>query len=129
MERRAIKESPMQDGVDFRQFMYKVSEASQPDEKNWLRFRETLATAILGTLSNFAVVVVLIIFLRTGVNWNQPLERLVPSSVAISGELLGVSGVSLGRWRGGTVSPLSAAGTIASLIAMSLIAIAITVAN
>ena len=61
----------MQDGGDFRQFVFKVAEASQPEQKRWLRFRETLDTTILGTLSTSLGVVVLVDWF-TGLFWYWP---------------------------------------------------------
>jgi hypothetical protein len=51
----------VEDGGEYRQFFIKMAEASRPDRKRWLRFRETLDTTILGTLSTSMRVVVLMI--------------------------------------------------------------------
>ena len=53
----------MHEGTDFRQFVYKVAEASRTDKNRGLKFRETLDTMILGTLSTSLGIVILVICL------------------------------------------------------------------
>jgi VIT1/CCC1 family predicted Fe2+/Mn2+ transporter len=108
------EESSMEEGEDYLQFVRKVSETSQ-SEKN-LKFRQTLDTAVLvlGTLSTISGVVVLLT------------SYLVFASLhawiaAISGAILGASGLAVGRWTGGNISPFCAVGTIASLIDIVLL--------
>ncbi len=121
----------MHEGGEFRQFVFKVADASRPDRKRWQRFRETLDTTILGTLSSSLGVVILVIGLlgllgmgRPG--WHEQVRGWhMPSTnfgiVAIIGETLGVAGLALGQMRGGIIPPLCAMGTIVCLVAMYLV--------
>jgi hypothetical protein len=121
----------MQDGGEFRQFVFKMAEARRPERKRWDRFRETLDTTILGTLSTSLGVVVLVIGLLAAlgigrIGWHEqvhgkpePSTRL--GSVVIVGEILGVAGLALGQMRGGMIPPLSAVGTAVCLVQMYLI--------
>ena len=51
----------MHDGGDFRQFVCRVAAASRPEKTSWLRFRESVDTMILGTLSTSLGVIVLVL--------------------------------------------------------------------
>ena len=114
----------MENGNGYRQFVFKMAEASQPEKKSWLQFRETLDTTILGTLSTSIGVVVLIIGISDilGIrraDWHGlKLGNAELGVAAIVGELLGVAGLTVGRVRHGTVSPLAALGTAICLIQM-----------
>lgn len=120
----------MQDRGDLRQFVFKVAAASRQDKKRWRRFRETLDTAILGTLSASLGVVVLVVGVLgmmgvAHIGWGEQLRGqpqlspILPILVSI-GEVLGLAGLAFGRIRRGTISPLCAAGTIVCLIPMFL---------
>lgn len=121
----------MQDGGDFRQFVFKMAEANRPEQKRWLRFQETLDTTILGTLSTSLGVVVLVIGLLGSfgigrLGWHEQVRgKPMPSTTfglaAIVGEMLGVAGLTLGQMRGRTIPPLSALGTLICLIQMYLV--------
>ncbi len=120
----------MEKGQDFRQIVFKIAEANQTGKKHWLRFRETLDTAILGTLSTSIGVVLLLAVIAgaLGVERNQWRALMdeggVPSFTygiaAIVGEALGLIGLGLGRLRGAAFSPLSAVGTLVCLIQIYL---------
>jgi hypothetical protein len=120
----------MEPGQDYRRIFYRLAEASQAQQKRWLKFRETWDTMILGTLSTSVGVVVLIFAfqgafgIRSG-EWHElwpgapvPSPRLAIASVV--GEVLGVAGLALGKIRGDVISPLSAVGTIVCLIQIYL---------
>ena len=51
----------MQDVENYRELLRRITEASRPQRKPLVRFRETPRTAILGTLSASIAVVALII--------------------------------------------------------------------
>ena len=109
----------MENDHDYRQFVFRMVEARQPEVESWIRFRETLDTTILGTLSASVGVVVLIIgvsgilrFRRA--DWQGMMLML--GIAAIVGETLGVAGLTNGRVRNGAISPLSALGTVACFI-------------
>jgi hypothetical protein len=77
-----------------------MAEASQPEKKSSVRFRETLDTIILGTPSTSIGVLVLII-------WNSDIQgfRTVLGVAALAGEMHGVAGLTIGRLRNGTSHP------------------------
>ena len=104
----------MEEGEDYLQFVYKVSETSQSETN--LRFRQTLDTAVLvlGTLSTILGVVVLL----TSYVVYASLHAWI---AVISGTVLGASGLALSRWNGGNISPFCAVGTIASLFDIVLL--------
>ena len=120
----------MQKTEDFRRIVFRMAEASQPPTKSWLKFRESLDTMILGTLSTSVGVVVLIVGL-VGVlgvrqmGWHDlvhdaPVPSFSFAIASIIGEGLGLAGLALGKFRGGVISPLSAVGTIVCLAQMYL---------
>jgi uncharacterized Tic20 family protein len=121
----------MRDGEDFRRNIVKMAEASQAEKNGLFRFRETLDTTILGTLSTSVGLVVLLIELLgilgfRRVEWHDMVDDTAMPSftfgiAAIIGEVLGLAGLALGRIRGGTISPLSLVGTIVCLIQMYLL--------
>ena len=102
-------------------------ELAQSDRKH--RYRESLDTLILGSLSTSIGVVVLIVLFsgiagRLVAGWNQEAltdrpKYVVPNKVcgvaAIAGETLGLAGILLARKRHGTISPLSILGTLISI--------------
>lgn len=118
----------MQEGGEFRQFVLKMADTGRPERKFWDRFRETLDTAILGTLSTTLGVLVIIIGVRDvlgipRVGWLELVHgRLEPLTmlgiVVIVGEILGVAGLAVGQMRGGVIPPLCAVGTIVCLVQM-----------
>jgi hypothetical protein len=116
----------MENGRDYRQLVFKMAEASQPEKKSWVRFQETLDTTILGTLSTSVGVIVLIYgiygvlrFPRVGLH--EPMGvNAVLGIAALTGEMLGVAGLAIGRLRDGTISPLAAFGTAICLLVMYL---------
>jgi hypothetical protein len=105
----------MENGRDYRLLVFKMAEASQPERKSTVRFRETLDTTILGTLSTSVGVIVLMIWI-SGIQGFQTVLEVA----AIAGEMLGVSGLTIGRLRNGTIAPLAALGTAICLILMYL---------
>ena len=120
----------MEKGQDFRQIVFKIAEANQTGKKHWLTFRETLDTAIFGTLSTSVGVVILLTMISAalGVQRNEWRALMgdggVPSFsygiAAVVGEALGLIGLGLGRLRGAAISPLSAVGTLLCLIQIYL---------
>jgi hypothetical protein len=93
------------------------------------RWRDSLDTLLLGTLST-SIGAVLLIALASGVaprpipGWNElaisfSASYYIPSKDcgigAVVGVFLGMAGVLLARWRHGTSSPLSILGTLISL--------------
>jgi hypothetical protein len=120
----------MQQSQDYRRIFFRMAEASQPQKRVRLKFRETLDTMILGTLSTSVGVVVLVIGLVGAVGvrrmeWHDLVEGTpVPAFsfgiASIVGEGLGLAGLALGRFRGGVISPLSAVGTLVCLCQMCL---------
>ena len=114
----------MENVHDYRQLVFKLADASQPEQKSWLRFRETLDTAILGTLSTSVGVIILIIGISSTlqrVGWYELVLAYPALGVgAIAGEMLGVGGLMVGRVRNDAVSPLAALGTAICLIQMYL---------
>jgi hypothetical protein len=95
----------------------------------WLRWRDSLDTLLLGTLST-SIGVVLLIALASGVarrpipGWSEPAisssaSYYIPSKDcgigAVVGVFLGMAGILLARCRHGTNSPLSILGTVISL--------------
>ena len=115
---------PMENDHDYRQFVFRMVEARQPEEKPWLQFRETLDTAILGTLSASVDVVVLIIGVSEMLKFSLAEWQgmmLMLGIAAIVGELLGVAGLTIGRVKNGAISPLAAIGTVACFIQMYLL--------
>jgi hypothetical protein len=112
----------MENGRDYRQLVFKMAEASQPEKKSWVRFQETLDTTILGTLSTSVGVIVLIFgiygilrFPRVGLHDPMGVNTFLGIAV-IAGEMLGVAGLTIGRLRDGTISPLAALGTAICLV-------------
>jgi hypothetical protein len=120
----------MRDAEDFRLVVFKMAQAAQPEKQRLFRFRETLDTTILGTLSTSIGLVVLFIGLSGLLGfhhreWHDLLGKaVVPSFVfrvaTIVGEGLGLAGLALGWMKGGTIPPLAAAGTIVGVIQIYL---------
>jgi hypothetical protein len=116
----------MENGHDYRQLVFKMAEASQPEKQSWTQFQETLDTTVLGTLSTSVGVVVLIIGVsgilgfHRAESHNQMLGNTMLGIAAIVGEMLGVAGLTIGRVRNGTISPLAALGTVTCLLQMYL---------
>jgi hypothetical protein len=116
----------MENGRNYHQLVFKMAEASQPDQKSWMRFLETLDTAILGTLSTSVGVIVLIVGISgivgiQRVGWYDLVVGNPALGVAvIAGEMLGVAGLTIGRVRNGVISPLATLGTAICLIQMYL---------
>jgi hypothetical protein len=116
----------MEDGGEFRQFVFKMAEASRSERKLWHRFRETLDTTILGVLSTSLGLIVLGIGVLGAIGrieWHEqvrgrPEPSVMLGIVVIVGEILGVAGLALGQMRGGMIPPLCAVGTIVCLVQM-----------
>jgi hypothetical protein len=114
----------MENDRDYRQFVFRMVEARQPEEKSWIQFRETLDTTILGTLSASVGVVVLIIGVSGVLRFSRAEWQgtmLMLGIAAIVGETLGVAGLTIGKVRNGAISPLAAFGTVACFILMDLL--------
>jgi len=112
---------------NYLQLLLKLAEANQPSKKRWIKFRETLDTAILGTISTAVGTVALIVVIEClATGYKEGLhDRLGPvpdlgimGIAVIVGEGLGLAGLALGKLRDGTISPLSAIGTIVGLIGL-----------
>jgi hypothetical protein len=102
---------------------------SHPRASRKPRFRESLDTLVLGTLST-SIGVVLLIALAAGIagrpipGWNEraisSAYYYVPSKdcaiAALVGDCLGLVGIMLARHRHGTISLLSTLGTAFSLL-------------
>ena len=85
----------MQEGADFREFIYRVSETSQSNKKNRPRIRERLDTSILGMLSVFLGVVVLIIGSMAILNLGRRLEsQLFGYSAALARYPIAVASIA-----------------------------------
>jgi hypothetical protein len=113
----------MENGHDYRQLVFRMAEASQPEKKSWTQFRETLDTTILGTLSASVGVVVLTIGVSGMLRFSRAEWQgmmLMLGIAAIVGGMLGVAGLTIGRVRNGAISPLAALGTVACFIQMFL---------
>ena len=116
--------------ADYRQLVVKLSPARGPGVVRRLRFRDSLDTLVLGSLST-AIGIVLLIALASGIarrsipGWNEraistSANYYIPSKdcavAALIGEGLGLAGITLARYRHNTISPLSALGTAISLL-------------
>jgi hypothetical protein len=120
--------------VEYRQLVPNLRLPGHPGARRRSRFRESLDTLILGTLST-SIGVVLMAAFACGVarhpipGWN---ERAISSSAsyyipskdcaiaALIGEALGLAGIILARYRHDTISPTSAAGTAICFLHISL---------
>jgi hypothetical protein len=108
-----------------------------PESRPKSRFRETLDTAILGSLSSSVGIVVLIVVMsgligRRVSDWHEDkfiyttrvINYLEPSSTCavatVVGEILGLAGIALAWNRRRTISPLSTIGTLTCLLHMFL---------
>jgi hypothetical protein len=114
----------MENDHDYRQFVFRMVEARQPEAKSRIQFRETLDTTILGTLSASIGVVVLIIGVSAILRFSRAEWQgmmLMLGIAAIVGGMLGVAGLTIGRVRNGAISPLAALGTVACFIQMQLV--------
>jgi hypothetical protein len=114
----------MENDHDYRQFVFRMVEARQPEAKSRIQFRETLDTTILGTLSASIGVVVLIIGVSAILRFSRAEWQgmmLMLGIAAIVGGMLGVAGLTIGRVRNGAISPLAALGTVACFIQMHLV--------
>jgi hypothetical protein len=107
---------------DYRQLLFKLAVAGQTPRRRLLKFRETLDTAILGTMSTSIGIAALIVVawcIATGHKFEGRVGSLptilAVGIVVIVGEGLGVAGLTLGRIRDGIIPPLSAIGTIVCL--------------
>jgi hypothetical protein len=120
----------MQQGEDYRLNFRVMAEKSHAPTESWLKIRETLDTMILGTLSTSVGVVVMIVGVVTvwglsRVEWHELVRGtsfpiFVFGIASIVGEALGLAGLALGTMRRGTISPLSAVGTVVCLGQMCL---------
>jgi hypothetical protein len=116
----------MENGHDYRQLVFKMAEASQPEMKSWIKFRETIGTAILGTISTSVGVVVLIngvadMLRGRRVESHDPmLLNSALGAAAVVGAIIGLAGLTLGRVRNSTISPLATLGTAVCLIQIYL---------
>jgi hypothetical protein len=102
----------MENSHDYRQLVFKMAEASQPEKKSGIQFRETLESTILRILSTSRGIVVLTMGV-SGILGSRAAELGI---AAIIGEMQGAAGVTIGRARNGTISPLAALGTALNLI-------------
>ena len=115
--------------VEYRRNVLRMQPPDDPETGRRPRWRDSLDTLLLGTLST-SIGVVLLIALASGVarrpipGWNEraisvSASYYIPSKDcgigAVVGVFLGMAGILLARWRHGTHSPLSALGTVISL--------------
>ena len=120
--------------VEYRRLVPNLRWPSGTATRRRPRFRESLDTLILGTLST-SIGVVLMTALAWGIagrpipGWNERAISIsasyyIPSKdcaiAALIGESLGVAGIVLAKYRHHTISPVSTAGTILCLLHMSL---------
>ena len=112
-----------------RQLFLRMGQSNPVPEERKKRFRESLDTLILGSLSTSIGIVVMIALLSgmvgrpvQGLN-KAPIASggryLIPNSdcgiAAVVGEFLGLAGMLVGQVRRGAISPLSTLGTVICL--------------
>jgi hypothetical protein len=141
LEREPASGDTMLPDVEYRQNVLRMQPPGDPEAGRRPRFRESLDTLLLGALST-SIGVVLLIALASGIarrpipGWSEraisaSASYYIPSKdcgiAAVVGVFLGMAGILLGRWRHGMTSPLSALGTIISLVHVYLFFIYVTI--
>jgi hypothetical protein len=114
---------------EYRQLSLRMGQSGSVRAERKNRFRESLDTLILGSLSTAIGVVVMIALLSGMVGhpvrgWNEapiatPNIQLIPTKdcgiAVVVGYLLGLAGILVGKIRRGAISPLSTLGTVLTM--------------